>query len=382
MKLAKKNESGQIFVLVLILLAIGPLLILPMLQLSYSAQKFHQIVEINTMNAYAADSGVEYARYRIYSDPYEIQTVGLNENLLIEDIDVHVTAEFDYDSAAYRIISTASKAKRSATIECVIVIDVGLFGKVVACDGDLNITSCEFESTETGSADVYVRGDVTLSGSQSMPTYINGDIAASGSISIGNFVTITGVRRTGATVMKFPPVDSQIHEFKATEGGVHPGNLSLVEGNHSLGPLYIDGNLSIIGKESAVARVTLGGTVYVNGSVTISRAELYGFGDIVARDNIDITKTTFGLTIVKFLPLLLSVDGSIKIDGSESYYPFVQSIIYAPGNTITLNWVNAYGSVAAGVINLFRSTIDYPAELRGRADLPGAGLDTVTYQFK
>ncbi|MDZ4245991.1 MAG: hypothetical protein U1D67_02610, partial [Dehalococcoidia bacterium] len=58
------------------------------------------------------------------------------------------------------------------------------------------------------------------------------------------------------------------------------------------------------------------------------------------------------------------------------------AIIYAANGYISLNNVDIKGSVAATLISLNNDTIAYPAELRGRADLPGAGLDTVTYTFK
>ncbi len=128
--------------------------------------------------------------------------------------------------------------------------------------------------------------------------------------------------------------------------------------------------------------VTLGGTVYVTGDVTMTRTQLEGFGDIVAEGSITINITEFGLTITEFLPLLMSVNSDVTVDGSQAYSPYIESIIYAPEGRIYLKMMNAYGSVAASNILLERSSLDYPAELRGRADLPGTGLDTVTYQFK
>ena len=61
------------------------------------------------------------------------------------------------------------------------------------------------------------------------------------------------------------------------------------------------------------------------------------------------------------------------------------AIVYAPHDpdgVITLTNVELTGSVASTTVNLDNSIINYPAELRGRADLPGAGLDTVTYNFQ
>jgi hypothetical protein len=392
MKLARKNESGQIFVIVLILLAIGPLLILPMLNLAYSAQRFHQIVEINTLNAYAADSGIEYAKHQIYNFPSDVQASGLDENLVINGIDVHVTAEFEYEQAAYRITSTASRAQRSSTIECLIVIDVGLFGKVVACDGDLNISQCEFINEDfPGESDVFVNGDVTISGSAAYPSYIDGDVASSGTVTVGEHSTVTGAIKEFQNLLEFPPVDPEPHEIKSKATGDIRGNTSLTAGGtYYLGPTYIDGNLTV-GQSNKTTTIILQGTVYVTGSVTFvgtnqqNSTTLEGFGDILAEGNISFgTNNIFNLNIVDYLPLIMSVNGDISITADVNRRPYVQAIIYAPApdSQLTLSWVDAFGSVAARTINLSHASLEYPAELRGRADLPGSGLDTVIYLFK
>ena len=57
-------------------------------------------------------------------------------------------------------------------------------------------------------------------------------------------------------------------------------------------------------------------------------------------------------------------------------------ILYAPDGNIALTNTDLYGSVAADLVTLQASQIQYPADLRGRADLPGAGLDTLTYTYK
>jgi len=389
MKLARKNESGQIFVLVLILLAIGPLLILPMLHLSYSAQRFHQIVEIITLNDNAADSGVEWGKYQVYNYPMEIidaSPPGLEWNLVINGIDVHVHVEYDRDMAAYVITSTASRAQRSSTIECVIVIDVGLFGNVAAVDGDLDIQYCEFVNEDfPGESDIYTNGNISIIGSAADPSLVDGDATASGNVTVGDHSEVTGTIEEGAEAIEFPPIDAEVHEDKAkADDDIRIGDVTLGTGTHYLGPTYIYGNLSIVGHPTkGNAKVTLEGTVYVTGTVTIDLAELYGFGDIVTEGDISITRTLFDLDIVDYLPLLFSVYGDIYISG-DGGNTFIQEIMYAPAPDAQLSLirVDAYGSVAAKYILLDHSTLKYPAELRGRADLPGAGLDTVTYQFK
>ncbi len=372
MKLARKNEAGQILILVLILLAIGPLLVVPMLRLSYTSQRYNQIVEINTLNAYAADSGIEYCRYAIYNYPAEIQQSPLDENLVINGIEVHVTAEWVYAAGAYLINSTASKAQRSCSIECMIVIDVGLFGNVIACDGDLQITNCEFINLDfPGQSDVYTHGNIGITNS-----YIDGDVKASGTVTWASPSVITGEIIEGAPVLQFPPIDAQIHEDKAKAGGTYIGNYDTVD--QSLGPLYIQGNLNMGSGDDVV----LTGTVYVTGDVNIVNANVSGFGDIVAEGNITFTNYTYIVDNPITLPLIMTVGVGKTLNFNNDKTLGTMAILYVPNGSIALGNVDIKGSVAAPLVTLNNATIQYPAELRGRADLPGAGLDTVIYTFK
>ncbi len=361
------------FPMVLILLTVGISLILSTLYISYSTHKFHRVVETNTLNAYAADSGIEYCRYAIYNYPAEIQQSPLDEHLVINGINVHVTAEWVYAMGGYMINSTASKAQRTCTIECMIVIDVGLFGNVVACDGNLDITNCQFINSEyPGESDIYTHGDINITNS-----YIDGDVRASGTVTWDTPTVITGEIIEGAVVLVFPTIDPQIHEDKAKEGGIYVGDYNTSD--EVLGPLYIDGNLVFGGGDDVV----LAGTVYVTGDVNMGNANVTGFGDIVAEGDISFTNYTYTVENPVTLPLLMTVgiDKSIIL-GNDQTGIGTMAILYAPEGVIDLGNVDVKGSVAAPLVKLNNATIEYPAELRGRADLPGAGLDTVTYIFK
>ncbi|MFC2044068.1 hypothetical protein ACFLT8_02565 [Chloroflexota bacterium] len=372
MKLAKNGESGQILILVLILLVLGTLLVVPMLQLSYSGQKYNQVLEINTMNAYAADSGIEYCRYAIYNYPAEIQQSPLNEDLVLNGIDVHVSAEWDYAAGAYSISSTAEKAQRSVTIECMIVVDVGLFGNVIACDGNLEITNCDFVNPlYPGESDVYTNGNIEITNS-----YIDGDVKASGTISWAPPSVITGEIVEGTVVLTFPTIDPQLHEDKAKLGGTYTGTYNT--GDETLGPLYIDGDLKFGGGDDVI----LAGTVYVTGDVDMGNADVTGFGDIVAEGDLYFNNYSYTVENPVTLPLLMTIGVDKSIDLGNDRGLGTMAILYAPNGAIHLGAVEIKGSVAAPLVTLNNATIEYPAELRGRADLPGAGLDTVTYTFK
>ncbi len=377
MKLARNGEAGQVLMLVLLLLALGPLLVVPMLRLSYSCQRYNQIADIITLNTYAADSGVEYGKYQIYNNPAAIQASPLADNLTIGGVDVYVTVEYNPATAAYDITSTATRAARSLTIDCSIVIDVGLFGNLVACDGDLVIDNCQFtvSGNQTGTADIYTNGDITIKGN----SYVDGDAKASGTVDVIFPAELTGEIIEGAEVLEFPAILAEIHEEKAKLGDTHDGDYTLDSGGPcDLGPLYVDGKLDINHCD-----IVLHGTIYVTGDVTITNCEITGFGDILAEGKLDMNNYSLSVDTPEILPLFMSVYKSVVMnnDRGEGTY----AIVYAPDandGVIDLVNVELTGSVAARLVTVTNSIINYPAEMRGRADLPGAGLDTVTYLFK
>jgi len=145
-----------------------------------------------------------------------------------------------------------------------------------------------------------------------------------------------------------------------------------------LGPLYIDGNLYFGGGDAVV----LAGTVYVTGDIAMGNANITGFGDLLAEGNITCNNYTFTVVNPVTLPLIMTVgvDKVINLNNDKSLG--TMAILYAPNGQIILGNVNINGSVAATLITLNNASIEYPAELRGRADLPGAGLETITYTFK
>ncbi len=66
----RKRQSGQAFILVLILLAIGALLTVPALRLTATSLKSSQIVEGQTKALYAADAAQEYVLWKLMYDGY------------------------------------------------------------------------------------------------------------------------------------------------------------------------------------------------------------------------------------------------------------------------------------------------------------------------
>ncbi len=374
MKLAKKGQSGQALVMALILLALGGLLVVPGLNLAMTNLKYHDMIQGETLRAYSADSGVEYALYTVYSEP---ESIPFQWSEVINGTTVNVNVEYMQTVGAYRIVSTAtSPDNRSTTIETYVIIEIGLYGNAFACDGDLTINHSNLTSTELGACDVYANGNVKLSDAT-----IDGDVTASGTITLIGASDISGDLFPGAEVLTFPVIDSQPHEDAAKKGGIQSENLIWTNlDQQTLGPLYIDGKVDIKHTD-----IILEGTVYVTGDVSIAHSNISGFGDIVAEGDITISDYSLNSDIPNVLPLLMSVNKSINIHDNIDPYGEggTTAVLYAPSGQIYMGKVHLVGSVAAdSIVTEQDSYISYPASLKGRPDLPGAGLATISYGYK
>jgi hypothetical protein len=90
---------------------------------------------------------------------------------------------------------------------------------------------------------------------------------------------------------------------------------------------------------------------------------------------------TFLVETEDSLPLLMCIDGKFTIDHDGGGFPGTQAVLYAPNDEIVLDHVDIYGSVEVKKIVVKQSNIHYPAAVKGRPDLPGAGLETITYGY-
>ncbi len=83
----KKREGGQVFILVLILLAIGALLVVPALRLTGTSLKSSQIVTRQAKALYAADAAQEYVLWKLLYQSYgsEFTYNGENKTLTSEE---------------------------------------------------------------------------------------------------------------------------------------------------------------------------------------------------------------------------------------------------------------------------------------------------------
>jgi len=107
MKLLKNGQSGQALVMALILLVLGSLIIVPILNLASTSLNYHRVVQRNTLETYAADSGVDYALCELGNDPEGYKTEVLQDSFIVNDRTVDVTTEYMGDDI-YKITSIAT----------------------------------------------------------------------------------------------------------------------------------------------------------------------------------------------------------------------------------------------------------------------------------
>jgi len=343
MKLLKNGQSGQALIMALILLALGSLLVVPILNLASTSLNYHQVIERNTLETYAADSGVEYALCELGNNPGQYEGELLQETFIVNDRTVNVTAEY-LGSNIFKITSTATTdSNSSTTIESYVKITGGTFeNSITATSGDL------FLEDSSVDGDIYAGGSVTLKNSQ-----VTGTITEYGTL-------------------EFPLLDIEPYKQEALSGGTIEGNLVLGTGTHNLGPKYITGYLKI----HEGATVTMGGTVYVEGlektgaNLTIhieAEASLTGMGNFIAQDgDIKIEIARFDL---ENIPLVAVLNGDIQ-KGEQCEY--IKALLYAPNGDITLENIVVYGAVFGNTVSLLEDVIIYyPAE--GESDLIGSG---------
>jgi len=299
-----KGQRGQALPIVLILLAIGGLLIIPTLNYASTSLKGHQVVESNTLEFYAADSGVEDALYWLikgrqtegpWEDWDEAGGVGERQIYNINDRSVNVTVERmdEMDANFYKIISTATSIDGSTTILS-IAWAIPFFG-----DGT------EFNNQNTPPpGDVHINGDATLNGN----IEITGNLTASGSITAINNAKITGnVNIDGDLALNN---NSEITGTVCCGGNITLGNGCIITGDIRVGdgstitldePAQIVGNIWADGDLSIYIRTN--GDIGCEGNPDVGH--IYAAGDIniyLAQSNAIIWGT-------------VTADGSIQLEG-------------------------------------------------------------------
>jgi len=243
------NEKGQALPIALAMLAIGSLVITPLLNLTETALRSGISEEGRMYEHYAANAGTSDGLLKIVTDNPNIPPVGENWSYSIADTNGR-TVEV--------IISTIDQSNMKIT------------STATSNNGESTEINCYVEKM------TYLPNAIT-----STHVVINKDGVVNGNVQYDSSLgTITNGGTINGEIIDAPvswPTTEEVDAFYLDQVDGAPtieGNLTLNLGSetlldpYSLGPIFINGNLSIT---RGPAAVRLDGTVYVNGTVSINR---------------------------------------------------------------------------------------------------------------
>ncbi|XUW99515.1 MAG: hypothetical protein TUN42_06360 [Dehalogenimonas sp.] len=353
-----KGQRGMAMILALVMLALGGLILGPLLGLVVTSLNAGKHTEIAVEEYFAADAGVEKALWYINQDPLTFTAdYGLDlydyipqhfgspaTNMTVTDMNgnsVAVTINKTQESM-YRVESVASSGAK--------VVSFIAGGGLYLWDGAL-----------VSSSDITLKKD----------TYINGPVYCMGNFDPQGALNHIGPVYEYQTGLIFPSaLENMIfaahYETLAKEGISYTGNIKLSAGDY--GSMFIDGNLTtdkwvnvyfgLPGPDGTLhTSDDLPATIYVTGYVDVGMDTVFeGNANIVAVGDIGFEKVVnFG----KSESILFSINGSIDFrkEAGEVGVP-MEAFIYAPNGNISFKKdATVQGSVVSG------QGIDVPMDL-------------------
>ena len=349
----------------LILLALGSLLVIPLLRQSFTNLGYHQSIECQTLNSYSADAGIVYAKAKIYMNPGTYLSTPLDVSFELNGRTVNVIADY-HGGGLFSVNSTASGGGCGRTkIVSYLNISVGAFSYAVAGKNSISISNAIIDSfPDSGEAHIYSNGDISITG-----VLVNGDAFAGGEITKGKQY-IMGEIEEGADALQFPSVYDQLYKNIAQAGGNWTGDLVYSGGTHYVGPLYITGMLDV----KPGTTVILEGPLYVVGDISVNHGHLDGKEHILSEGNINITGGGYGS---ENIPVITSLTGYIDLVG-----PVVDAVLYAPEGQVRVQTCQLFGAMGGVDCIVSNAIIAYSQSLHGRQDLPGSELFPLTYGYE
>jgi len=251
-----RDEAGQTFILVLILLLLGGLMIAPLLGFMGTGLKSGQAYEKRMAELYAADAGVTDALWYITTNSDDLpQNIGDEESYSLADDEpnskqVEYTIEY-VEELIYKVTSTATTTDigSSTTIESYIVAeDYGFL----------------LDSAITTSED----GEVQIGNNSE----VKGNIACpEDALDLDE----NAIWDDDEYAQKDPPSEEEwpkaeqliwFYEQDVDISNPYPDETIDLDGvSTSIGPEYVEGEFSIYNSDNTKATLTLTGTLYITG---------------------------------------------------------------------------------------------------------------------
>jgi len=261
MKGAIRDEKGAVLILALILLAVGGLIIGPLLSYMNTGLRSGGVYERKADELYAADAGVEEAIWKIQSNnlTFDANNYSYPEPLTVNNRSVNVTIHReDWDPTCgenftYQILSTATSDDGSST-----TIDAHLVVSHLDLSALLD-NAIVSQDTITIQPGTEVNGDVWL------PIYDDEHLVNKG--------TINGTVKDEEDGSMTWPTYEQLSTYYMddVEGAPDPGPSIDVKYTNTIGPCYREGSLGI-DNTGDPATLVLEGTVYVTGDLEFEQS--------------------------------------------------------------------------------------------------------------
>lgn len=264
-----RDEKGNVFILILILLIVGGLILTPLLGLMSTGLVSGMVYERKTSELYAADAGVEDAIWRIThnqtgssrcypaegDDPWfingKIVRVCIDRG---EDLDPTCHTEYRYQILSNATSSDGSTTTVHAVLKSTSLNYSDLTGNAITSGGDVTILPSGTNTSE-------IQGDISLPpGSVMNPAFWEEDGYPGGEVKRETLV--------------WPELDD-LREFylQDVEDGTHyyaDTEIDLEGEDLELGPLYVEGKLDIVNSSNTPATLTLTSTIYSTGDTFIN----------------------------------------------------------------------------------------------------------------
>lgn len=361
----KKRESGQALILALIVLALGALLVTPTLNLAYTSSTYHGRAMEKYQEVYAADSGVQYGLGKLRNDPEGYKETSLEESFTLNGATVNVTVEH-VSGTVHKITSTAtSDSGKSTTIESYTSTTSGLLENVVLSNGDMQLQDSVI-SADAGDADIFVNGDFQLSDSE-----VNGNVTYTGTLTMDELSVVTGNLTQGGEPEELPEIDIEYWESAAKSGDTENRDKLIKNKNdYALGPLYIDGDLTIQNSS-----VILGGTVYVTGQIQMQAGStVTGSSVMVGEGQIQLQGAGYD---TENIPVIMSAYENIQVQAGSQ----IAGVLYAPNGAVTMQYSVLYGSAIGSYVQIQNSLLIYTSDVQSSEGVPGSQVGLFTYSY-
>jgi hypothetical protein len=359
-KRLRRDESGRVMELALLLLVVGGLILTPLLGLMSTGLIAGQVYETKTAELYAADAGVEDAVWKILND--------------VEELPGPPCGGGDPDHWSYNISDVNGKSV-AVTITYV------------------NNLTYQVVSTATGNGsgteiEAYITGESVSADYSGMTDHI---LTSQGAIDVKKKVGLNyteghePVEYYGGPWPDTPEELAQFAQFywlDVQDETPYPSDTINLNGvNMNLGPLYRNGPLEILNSSDTPATLSLNGTLYITGDTLIGQTnkdftlDLNGQTIFVESSSADALVVGGKCTI--------SGPGAIIAVGDVYFAPkgdvgnngepvFIMSVL---GTSLLQPSGDYYGAIAGSVEVEVKQgtspTITYPGDGFGELNFPG-----------